>query len=133
MTLGENIRQNNVKVIDGCEDVLSIDSKPVKVCQNARGNRCRKDIEHAPSWGYCASQNMYYYDYKLRVLSGITGGIHSYNMTAASAHNLQYVKNVLREYSNYTILGDKGYLSAPVQLDLFETTNISLVIPNRLN
>ena len=50
------------KAIDGGETVFSIDSKPVKVCQNARANRCqmgKDDIEHAPSWGYCASQNIY--------------------------------------------------------------------------
>jgi hypothetical protein len=62
MLLGESIRQTIAKAIDGGETVFSIDSKPVKVCQNARANRCqmgKDDIEHAPSWGYCASQNMY--------------------------------------------------------------------------
>lgn len=64
MLLGESIRQAIAKAIDGGEDVFSIDSKPVKVCQNARASRCqmgRDDIEHAPAWGYCASQNMYYF------------------------------------------------------------------------
>ena len=37
------------------------------------------------------------------------------------------------EYHDCTILGDKGYLSAPVQLDLFETANITLDVPYRLN
>lgn len=27
------------------------------------------------------------------------------------------------------VLGDKGYLSAPVQLDLFETANVTLWCP----
>lgn len=52
------------KAINGGETVFSIDSKPVKVCQNARAKRCqmgKDDIEHAPAWVYCASQNMYYY------------------------------------------------------------------------
>ncbi len=55
MMLGENIRQAIAKAIDGGETVFSIDSKPVKVCQNARANRCqmgKDDIEHAPSWAY---------------------------------------------------------------------------------
>ena len=39
MMLGENIRQAIAKAIDGGETVFSIDSKPVKVCQNARANR----------------------------------------------------------------------------------------------
>ena len=135
MLLGESIRQTIAKAIDGGEDVFSIDSKPVKVCQNARASRCQMgmdDIEHAPAWGYCASQNMYY-GYKLHALCGVTGVIHSYDMTAANVHDLQYLKDVQREYHDCTILGDKGYLSAPVQLDLFETANITLDVPYKLN
>ena len=52
MMLGENIRQAIAKAIDGGETVFCIDSKPVKVCQNARANRCqmgKDDMEHAPS------------------------------------------------------------------------------------
>ena len=136
MLLGEKIRQSIAREIDGGEDVFSIDSKPVKVCQNARANRCqmgRDDIEHAPSWGYCASQNMRYYGYKLHALCGISGVIHSYDMTAANVHDLQYLKDVQWEYHDCTILGDKGYLSTPVQLDLFETANITLDVPYRMN
>ncbi len=101
MQLWEYIRQSMAKAIDGGEFVFSIDSKPVKVCQNARAGRCqigKDDIEHAPSWGYCASQNMYYYGYKLHALCGIRGVIHSYDMTAANVHDLQYLKDVHWEY-----------------------------------
>jgi hypothetical protein len=136
MLLGESIRQAIAKAIDGGEDVFSIDSKPVKVCQNARANRCqmgRDDTEHAPAWGYCASQNMHYYGYKLHALCGVTGVIHSYDMTGANVHDLQYLKDVQWEYHDCTILGDKGYLSAPIQLNLFETANITLDVPYRLN
>ena len=136
MRLGEDIRQSIAKAIDGGETVFSIDSKPVKVCQNARAARCqmgKTDIEHAPAWGYCSSQNMYYYGYKLHALCGISGVIHSYDMTAANVHDLQYLEDVQWEYSDCMIMGDKGYLSAPVQLDLFETANITLEVPYRLN
>ncbi len=136
MLLSENIRQSIAKKIDGGEDVFSIDSKPIKVCQNARANRCqmgRDDMEHAPSWGYCASQNMHYYGYKLHALCGISGVIHSYDMTAANVHDIQYLKDVRWEYHDCAILADKGYLSAPVQLDLFQTAHITLDVPYRLN
>lgn len=39
---------------DGKEDVFSIDSKPVKVCQNAKAKRCamgKDDWERAPTMG----------------------------------------------------------------------------------
>ena len=136
MLLGENIRQSIAKEIDGGENVFSIDSKLVKVCQNARANRYRmgKDAkERALFWGYCASLNIHYYCYKLHAQYGISGVIHSYDMTAANVHDLQFLKDVQWEYNNCTILGDKGDLSALVQLDLFETANNTLDVPYRLN
>ena len=61
------------------------------------------------------------------------GVIQSYDMTAANVHDLQYLKDVHWEYHDCMILGDKGYLSAPIQLNLFETANITLDVPYRLN
>lgn len=134
--LGENIRKSIAKAMDGREFVFSIDTKPVKVCQNARAKRCsmgKTDIDHAPAWGYCASQNMHYYGYKLHALCGTTGVIHSYDMTAANVHDLHYLKDIKWEYHDCMILGDKGYLSAPIQQDLFTSANITLEVPYRLN
>lgn len=37
------------------------------------------------------------------------------------------------EYCNSTFIGDKGHLSASVQLDLFETANIRLEVTYRAN
>lgn len=134
--LAEEIRKDVAVAIDGTEDVFCIDSKPIKVCQNARAKRCvmgRDNVEAAPDWGYCASQGMHYYGYKLHVVCGIRGVIHSYDMTAASVHDIHYLNDVRWEYHDCKMLGDKGYLSAEVQKDLFETVNITLEVPYRLN
>ena len=51
--LAEGIRKDVAKAIDGSEDVFCIDSKPVKVCQNARAKRCaigRNNIDAALDW-----------------------------------------------------------------------------------
>ena len=134
--LAEEIRKDVAAAIDGSEGVFCIDSKPVKVCQNARAKRCsmgRDNVDAAPDWGYCASQGLYYYGYKLHAVCGIRGVIHSYDMTAASVHDLQYLNDVRWEYHDCMMLGDKGYLSAEVQKNLFEVANISLEVPYRLN
>ena len=52
--LGEEIRKDVAVAIDGTEDVFCIDSKPVKVCKNARAKRCamgRDNLDAAPDWG----------------------------------------------------------------------------------
>lgn len=54
-------------------------------------------------------------------------------MTAASVHDLHYLKDVQREYHDCMIPGDKGYLSAEIQQNLFDTANIKLEVPYRLN
>ena len=134
--LGEEIRKDIAAAMDGAEDVFSIDSKPVKVCQNARAARCamgRETPEVAPAWGYCASQKMHYYGYKLHAVCGISGVIHSYDMTAANVHDLHYLQDIKWQYSDCMMLGDKGYLSADVQQNLFDVAQISLEVPYRLN
>lgn len=134
--LAEEIRKDVAVAIDGTEDVFCIDSKPIKVCQNARAKRCvmgRDNVEAAPDWGYCAAQGMHYYGYKLHAVCGIRGIIHSYDMTAASVHDIHYLNDVRWEYHDCMMLGDKGYLSAEVQKNLFETVNITLEVPYRLN
>ena len=113
-----------------------LQSKPVKVCWNARATRCqmcKADIEYVPSWGDSASQNMYYYGYKLYAMCDISGVIHSYDMTAANVYDLQYLKDVKWECRDLTILEDKSYQSAPVQQYMFETANITLDVTYRLN
>ena len=111
--LAEEIRRDVATTIDGSEGVFCIDSKPVKVCQNARANRCvmgRDNADAVPDWGYCASQGIHYYGYKLHAVCGIRGVIHSFDMTAASTHDIRYLNDIRWEYHDCTMLGDKGYL-----------------------
>lgn len=134
--LAEAIRKDIAASVDGRETVFVIDSKPVKVCQMARAKRCtmgQDNPQSAPTKGYCASQQMYYYGYKLHAICGISGVIHSYDLTAANVHDIHYLDDAKWEYHDCYMLGDKGYLSADVQQDLFETTHIKLEVPYRLN
>ena len=134
--LCEQIRKNVAMAIDAGEDVFCIDSKPVPVCRNARAKRCKlgkNDYRTAPSFGYCAAQDSYYYGYKLHAVCGIRGVIHSYELSKANVHDLHYLNDIKYGFHNCTMIGDKGYLCASVQLDLFETANIRLEVPYRLN
>jgi hypothetical protein len=50
------------------EDYFIIDSMPLEICKKARQNRikiCKKDFETSPEKGFCASQNTWFYGYKL--------------------------------------------------------------------
>ena len=129
------IRERMVSEMDGGENYFCIDSKPIEVCRIARSKRCsmgKKDFSKALGVGYCASQSVYYYGYKLHAVCGLSGVIHSFDLTKASVHDIHYLKDVKVDYSNCTVIGDRGYISAQVQLDLFETANIRLEVPYRV-
>jgi len=134
--LTEKIRKGMASFIDGGEDVFDVDSKPVEVCRISRSKRCKVgqwDYGRAPSKGYCASQKRYYYGYKLHAVCGASGVIHSFDMTKASVHDINYLGDLKWEISDCTLIGDRGYISKEVQLDLFETARIRLEVPMRGN
>ena len=135
--LQEQIRSRTAKEMDGGEDYFCIDSKPIEVCRVARGKRSKMgqdgDFAKAPDLGYCASQGNYFFGYKLHVLCGLSGVIHSYDLSKASVHDINYIKDIKHVYHDCSIFGEKGYIGAEVQPDLFETANIRLECPYRLN
>lgn len=134
--LAAKIREQVALFIDGGEEFFCIDSKPIPVCRIARSKRCqlgRKDYTTAPTYGYCASQGMYYYGYKLHAVCGLSGVIHSFDLSKANVHDINFLKDVKYEYHDCSIFGDRGYISADIQLDLFESANIQLEVPYRLN
>ena len=135
--LCEQIRSRIANHIDGGEDYFCIDSKPIEVCRVARGKRCKMgrygEFAKAPDFGYCASQGCYFFGYKFHALCGLSGVIHSYDLSKASVHDINYLNDIKPLYHDCSIFGDKGYIGAEVQLDLFETANIKLECPYRLN
>jgi len=118
------------------EDCFVIDSMPLEICKTARQNRikiCKEDFETAPSKGFCASQNSWFYGYKLHGVCSISGVFHSLDITKANVHDIQILNDVKHQLSDCMLLGDRGYLSSTQQLDLFETANIVLETPMRTN
>ena len=107
-------------------DCLIVDSMPLEVCKLSRSSRssiCKENYSTAPSKGYCASQKMHYYGYKLHAVCTTSGVFTSFDLTQASVHDIHYLKDIKEMYQNCTILGNKGYLSVDYQRDLFSSSN----------
>ncbi|EOG6917296.1 IS982 family transposase, partial [Flavobacterium psychrophilum] len=118
------------------EDYFIVDSMPLEICKFARHRRikiCKKEFETAPSKGFCASQNTWFYGYKLHGVCSISGIFHSLDITKAEVHDVHFLKNIKQQMSDCVLLGDRGYLSKTIQLDLFQTVNIKLETPKRKN
>ncbi len=118
------------------EDHFIVDSMPLEICKFARHRRikiCKNEFETAPSKGFCASQNNWFYGYKLHGVCSINGIFHSLDITKAEVHDVHFLKNIKQQMSDCVLLGDRGYLSQSIQLDLFQTVNIKLETPKRTN
>lgn|SRR5690554_549307 len=132
----EQLRKKISNEFNEDEDVFIIDSMPLEVCKNARASRskiCKENSYSSPNKGYCASQQMYYYGYKLHGICSLNGVFQSIDITPASVHDIHMLKDVKWNYSNCTILGVMGYLSVDYQLNLFESSQIILETPMRKN
>ncbi len=118
------------------ENYFIVDSMPLEVTKLSRSSRsriCKEVFDTAPNRGYCASQKMHYYGYKIHAVCSVDGVFKSFDLSKASVHDIHYLKDIKNQFNNCIILGDKGYLSADYQLDLFTTKNIKLEIPMRKN
>ena len=132
----EGLRVKLATYFNEFEDCFVVDSMPLEVCKLSRSSRSKicKEAYHAyPDKGYCASQQSNYYGYKLHAVCSVNGVFQSIDLSPASVHDIHFLKDIKQQMRDCTLLGDKGYLSAQVQLNLFETCNIKLNTPLRNN
>ncbi len=135
-TAMEFIREKLSNKFNEFEDYYIVDSMPLEVTKLSRSGRstiCKERYLTAPNKGFCASQNMIYYGYKIHAVCSVNGVFKSFDISKASVHDIHYLKDIKNQFSNCVIIGDKGYLSADYQLDLFESKQIKLEIPMRKN
>ena len=134
--LGDLIARLNDRIsslLNEGENIYLLDSIPVPICKNARISRskiCKNDYETAPDRGYSAVNKSYFYGYKLHLATSIRGVYSSMELTKASIHDIHFLNEV--KYSGITdcgLIGDKGYVSEPIQQDLFTTRQIKLFTP----
>ena len=132
----EEIRMKMVDKLNESENYFIVDSMPLEVCKISRSFRSKicKDVDYAyPNKGFCASQNLHFYGYKLHAVCSISSVFQSFDISPESVHDIHYLQDIKLQMSDCVLLGDKGYLSQTIQLDLFNEVNIELETPKRKN
>lgn len=132
----EEIRMKMVERFNDFESYFVVDSMPLEVCKISRSSRskiCKENDFVIPNKGFCASQNLHFYGYKLHAVCSIAGIFQSFDLSPASVHDIHYLQDIKLQMSDCVLLGDKGYLSQTIQLDLFNEVNIQLETPKRKN
>jgi len=122
--------------LSGGEDGFIIDSMPIPICQFSRAKRvriCKENPEKALNFGYCAAQKQTYLGYKLHGVCTVNGVITSSDPSPANTHDIEYLNDIRKYYPGCLLLGDRAYLSDPLQLELFQEDRLLLKTPMRAN
>lgn len=132
----ESLRQSIVQELNLDPSVFIIDTMPLPVCKIARAKRskvCKHTFETAPDIGFCAAQQTYFHGYKLHSVCTAQGVFTLFDLSKASVHDIHYLPDVKEHLKHAILLGDKGYLSEEIQIDLFTSARINLQTPMRAN
>ncbi len=70
----------------------------VKLLRNSWSNICKESFHTSPDKGYCASQKMHYYGYKLHAICSIDGVFKSFDISKASVHDIHYLKDIKTQF-----------------------------------
>lgn len=130
------IREKVVARLNGLCNLFAIDSMPIEICKMARmeRNKMGKEKEYSqPDKGYCASQNKWFYGYKLHCVCSPVGVIETCELSKASVHDVHYLKDVGNAYKDCTITGDRGYINKLLHEELKARCNIDMQVPLRNN
>jgi hypothetical protein len=109
-----------------------IDGTPLHVRHWRRYGRGHLLLREA-SLGYCASKKETFYGYRLVVLTTLDGIITDWALVSAATDEREAAFDLLEEYQNLTVLGDKGFLDQFRQTLLTELTGNRLYTPKRKN
>lgn len=120
------------------ETTSIVDSIPCPIVKNSREKSfriCKESPETAPKKGFSAVDKRYYIGYKLHLITSAQGVFRDMQITPANVHDIQFLKNYKPEvhHQGCILIGDKGYISKKVQLDLFTSFQIKLQVPYRSN
>jgi hypothetical protein len=131
------IRQGALAALDVAQDrQCAIDSLPVPVLQfhlvpsaaGAAGWRAE-----GADFGKVPTKKQTVFGYKLHLLVTLGGVIRDFALAPASASDVAVGAELLCEQRDLTVVGDKGYISAPLAAELRETRGVALLTVPRRN
>lgn len=111
---------------------LLLDTKPVPVMGYKRSKR-RSDFAGSASYGYCSSRNMKYFGYKLVMLTTLDGVPVVYELVPANIDERVAAECVLYATRGCAIYGDKGFISADWQRQIYRHTRNCIYTSKRAN
>lgn len=130
-----HIRQLVLQVLDVAYDgQCVIDSLPIPVVQFHLVPASTGDwAAYGATFGYCATKKQTIYGYRLQLLITVGGTILDFELMPANADERDAARDLLADKHDLTVIGDKGFISAPLAVELRERANIRLLTLPRRN
>jgi hypothetical protein len=130
-----HIRRMVLAVLDVAQDrQCVIDSLPIEVVQFHLVPSSTGDwAAYGATFGHCATKKQTIYGYRLHMLITVGGSILDFELTSADADERDAARDLLMDKRDLTVIGDKGFISAPLAAELVEHANIGLVTLTRRN
>jgi hypothetical protein len=114
------------------ERTFILDTKPIPVVGYKRNKKASAFVGQA-TYGYCASRKLWYFGYKLVMLTTLEGVPVVYDLVPAHTDERAAAMSVLLRVRHSTILGDKGFIGADWQAAVARRTGNQIWTPKRAN
>src|SRR5215207_1889077 len=88
---------------------------------------------HGAAFGQVTTKKQTIFGYKLQLLVTLNGVILDFLLAPANVNDLEAGAELLAKHRDLLVIGDKGYLSAPVAAELLATAGITLLTVPRSN
>lgn len=115
------------------KDISLVDSFPIMLCSHKRSAKVARALSDK---GYCATKNQHYYGLKLHMIGFLQpGGLpfpEYIQVSPASWHDLQAVRNILDQLPNRVIVGDKIYSDKELKTRLRKDNDSDILTPVKL-
>ena len=72
----------------------------VKLSRSLRSKICKEEFYLSPDIGFCASQNMRYYGYKIHAVCSVDGIFICFDLTQASVCDIYILKEVIHDWDD---------------------------------
>jgi Transposase DDE domain len=112
------------------DDVHLIDGLPMKLCCLTYAPRAQS-FQGVADYGYCAAKDEYFYGFHGHLTISLNGVITGFTVTPATGSEREALWEITQSIQGL-LIGDKGYLSQPLQTDL-KAVGVTLETPLRKN
>ena len=110
--------------------VRLVDSTPISVVRYERSGRYKLIPE--ATYGYCSTKDEKYKGFKLHLLATALGIPTDFELTPANVHDLKVLEELIWDYYQLIVVGDKGYLDKKLKADLLKEQKL-LITPYKKN